>query len=176
MVGGVAGGEGDAEDVCGAEGFGGEGGDDGGVDAAGEAEDDALEAALADVIAEAEEEGGVDGGDAGAGRDFRFLSFEFRVGFECGEVDDEEVFLEVFGLGDDVAVGVEDDGVAVEDEFVVAADLVDVDDGHVPAFGLEGEEFVAVFVFAQDEGGGGDVEEEFGAGLGEGADGVELKS
>jgi len=69
---------------------------------------------------------------------------------------------------------VEDDGVAVEDEFVVAADLVDVDDGKVPAFGLEGEEFVAVFVFSQDEGGGGDVEEEVGAGFGEGFDGVEV--
>ncbi len=90
------------------------------------------------------------------------------------EVGDEEVFFEVFGLGDDVALGVEEDGVAVEDEFVVAADLVDVGDGEVPAASLVGEEFVAVVVFSEYEGGGGDVEEELGAGVGECGDGVEV--
>ncbi len=78
-----------------------------------------------------------------------------------GEVDEKEVFFEVFGLGDELAVGVEGAGVTVEDEFVVGADLVDVDDGHVPAFGLVAEELVAVGIFAEDEGRCGDVEEDF---------------
>ena len=111
----------------------------------------------------------MDGGNALSR--FCVLRCEFCV---FVEVDDEQVFFEVFGLGDDFALGVEDDGVAVEDEFVVSADLVDVDDGEVPALGLEAEEFVAVFVFAEDEGGGGDVEKEFGAGAGECADGIEV--
>ena len=98
-----------------AEGIGGEGGGDGGVDAAGEAEDDGFESALVAVVAEAQGEGGGDGGDAGArGGDFRFLIFNFRVGGV--EVDEEQVFFEVFGLGEELAGGVEDDGVAVEGE------------------------------------------------------------
>ena len=37
-------------------------------------------------------------------------------------------------MGDEVALGVEDDGGAVKDERVVAADLVDHDDRHMMAF------------------------------------------
>lgn len=99
----------------------GDGGGEGGVDSAGEAEDDGGEAAFADVIAQAEDQGFKDGFDAAGG------SVQGSGGI--GEVGDEEVFFEIFGLGDDFAGGVEDDAVAVEDELIVAADLVDVDQG-----------------------------------------------
>ena len=134
-----------------------------------------LKPAFVDVVAEAQDEGGVDCRRCCrcAGRFSIAESLVLRWGGRI-EVDDQEVFGEVFGLGDELAGGAEDGGVAVEDEVVVSSNLVDVDDGYVPALCLEAEEFVAVFVFSQDEGGGGDVEEDFGAGVGEGFDGVEV--
>ena len=45
------------------------------------------------------------------------------------DVDDHEALGELGGPGDDGAVGGDDHGVAVEDELVLTADLVDVGDG-----------------------------------------------
>jgi len=122
VIGTETAGHGDADDLVFAEGIDGEGGGEGGVDAAGQAEHDGFEAALADVIAQAEDQGFKDGFDSGGG------------GFASGarfsrEIDDQQVFLEIFGLGEDLAGWVEDEAVAVEDEFVVAADLIDIDQG-----------------------------------------------
>ncbi len=181
VVGGVSGGHGDAGDGGGAEGVDGEGCDEGGVDSAGEAQDDGLEAALAGVVAQAEDEGGVEGRETSAVLDVRcrmvdvrceMLDVGCRMWGDGAEVDNQEVFLEVFGLGEGGAFGAEDDGVAVEDEFVVGADLVDVDEGFVEGLGLGGEELEAEIVLAHDERRSRAVDEDVCAGLAEVGDGV----
>ena len=53
---------------------------------------------------------------------------------------------------DDFACVVEDAAVAIEDEFIVTADLVDVDEWEVMFFGSVGEEFLSEVVFVDDEG------------------------
>lgn len=88
------------------------------------------------------------------------------------QIDDEEIFLEVPGLSDDIARGIEGDAVAVEDEFVISADLVDIDEGRGESFDLVGEELESEGVFSFDEGGSAGVDGDFGAGAIEVGDGV----
>ena len=120
--GGIRAGHGDAEDVFGAESGNGDGGDDGGVHTTAEADDGLGEFAFADVVARAEDESLVGAGDF-VGR------LLVDVAFAGGGVEEDEVFFEGFGLGADFAGGGEGDARAIEDQGVVAADLVDVDDG-----------------------------------------------
>ena len=77
-------------------------------------------------------------------------------------VEEDYVFGEGGGLRDDFAFGVEDEGGAVEDEGVVAADLVDHDDEGIVAAGEGGEHVLAHLALAAPVGRGGDVEDDAG--------------
>jgi len=89
-----------------------------------------------------------------------------------GRVEKEEILLERAGLGNERAVRAERRAAAVEHEIVVSTDLVDVDErdtmsGHLPA-----KQFDSKILLSHDEGRGGDVDQQFGAGLYEGLDRV----
>lgn len=174
-VGGVAtavfagngGGEGDADDVFGAHGLGGEGANDGGVDPATETEEDAFESAFMSVIAEAEDEGLMDGGQSNGvvmGRDVGVLGL--------GKIDAGVLGLEGGESGEDAALGVMNDAAAVEDEFIVTADGVAVNDGAVAAFSGGADEGFALACFAGLPWAGGKVEEVVELGAGELAEGI----
>src|ERR1035437_3966237 len=77
-------------------------------------------------------------------------------------VEDDEVFAEGCGLGNDFAVGGEGDGGAIEDAGVGSADLVDHGDEGGVAAGDGGEHVAAEVALAAPEGRGGDVEDEAG--------------
>ena len=79
-----------------------------------------------------------------------------------GDVEEDEIFGEGGGLGEQLAVGREDEGGAVEDELVVAADLVGHDDEGGVATGDGGEHLAAESALAVPEGRRGDVEDEAG--------------
>ena len=78
----------------------------------------------------------------------------------CVGVEEDEIFGEGGGTGCDFAVGGEDDGGAVEDEGVVAADLVDHDDEGTVTASDGGEHVPAKVALAAPEGRGGDVEDD----------------
>jgi hypothetical protein len=115
----VRGGHDDALEPLGTHGVGGDLGDEGGVDSTREADDDVGEAVLAHVVANAEGEGRVDLGvlaeavGEGAGRDL-------GAGGER-HVADEHPRFELRRAGDRLAVGGDDDALAVEDQLVLAA-------------------------------------------------------
>ena len=60
------------------------------------------------------------------------------------EVDDGAGLLELREPGDEVALVVDDERTAVEDELVLAADLVHVDDGGVGVLGAGGDHALAL--------------------------------
>ncbi len=149
----------DAGDVGGAECFYGDGGDEGGVDAAAEAYEGFREAALLNVVAGAEDERGPGGGDVV----FFFGGGGGEGGWSFG-VEEDKVFGEGGGLGDEAAVGAEGERGAVEDERIVSADLVAHGDDGVVALGEGAEHLAADGSLALPEGGGGDVEDDAGLG------------
>ncbi len=51
-------------------------------------------------------------------------------------VNHQEVFFKILGLGDDVAVAIEHRTVAVENEFIISAYLIDVDERAAKSFDL----------------------------------------
>ena len=85
------------------------------------------------------------------------------VAFAGDGVEEDEVFFKGLGLGGDFAAGGEGDAGAVEDERVVAADLVDIDDRAlvVQSDGTEHAEAEEAFVYG--ERGGGEIDEDAGA-------------
>ena len=130
----------DAEHALGAEGIAGDRGDEGRVDSPGEPEHDAREPVLADVVAQTEDECGVDlleirhsGGDARALEHFyRCRSGSDvdctggRGGLRNLEIGNHERGLELRSPRDDLTARVDNDGIAVEHEFVLRADEVHV--------------------------------------------------
>jgi hypothetical protein len=64
------------------------------------------------------------------------------------EVDDHEALLPARGAGEQPPVGVDDEGVAVEDELVLAADAVDVHERGAGLHGAAGGELAAHVVLA----------------------------
>ena len=66
-------------------------------------------------------------------------------------IDDRQIFLKILQLRDHVAGRIERDAVAVEDQLVIAADLVDVDQRLAEAPHLCGEQFEAELVLADHE-------------------------
>ena len=102
----------------------------------------------------------------------RFDAGVFQIGVRPGDIDDQEIFIEIAGLGDDPAGAIEDDAVAVEDQFVVAADLVDIGQRAIPSPSLGAKQRQAKIVFAQHEGAGAGVDQDGGAGGAELGDGV----
>ena len=119
---GVGAGHADADDVFAADGVDGDGGGQRGIDAAAQADQDALEAALVNVIARAEDERFVN----------RFaLIGKIRVqvaGAGCRVSAMTRSSRKEARGGDGSAFGVHGEAGAVEDELIVAADLIDVDD------------------------------------------------
>src|SRR5690606_3698866 len=119
-------GQGDAGDVVRTEGLDREGGDHGRVEAAGEGDEGAAKTALVGVVAQAEHEGPADVlqlavGRAGGGRNGR------QGGGLC--IHDLDILGEGAQAGVDAAGGVGGEAASVEDELVVAADGVAIDDG-----------------------------------------------
>ncbi len=163
----IAGGKRDAPDAFRPERLGGDHGDERRVDAAGEAEHDRLEAALGDVVAHAEDE--------------RAEELFFLVGGKgwrghaltgAATIDHEHVLGEAGAEGEQVALRVERDAVAVEDQLVVRADHVDLHEWHTfvardPLQHGEPGRLLAAF-----PGRGGDVDDERRAGVDEFVDGI----
>ena len=125
--------------AIGAERVAGDGGHQRGVDAARQAQDHAGKAVLVDVVAQAGDQRAVDLGNVGGrgrdgGGDRRPIGGGVGVNHEgigarAGrqvEVGDDDLVDELRPARDERAVGPDDQGVAVEDEFVLAADHVDV--------------------------------------------------
>ena len=81
-----------------------------------------------------------------------------------GDVDDDEVLAHRGAAGEQLAAGVEDERVAVEDELVLAADLVHVRDRDVVVGGARGQHALALAGLAGVEGRGVDVDDDRGAG------------
>src|SRR5690606_22247518 len=104
---------------------------------------------------------GVRGGSPHAGAD---RVREFQVG-------DEQVFFELGGAGEQAPVGVDDEGAAVEDEFVLAADEVDVGDGGLGFAGPPGAQPEARVAFAALVWGAVDDDEQPGFGFADRGDG-----
>ena len=130
--------------AIGAERVAGDGGHQRGVDAARQAQDHAGKAVLVDVVAQAGDQRAVDLGNVGGrGRDGGGNSGPIGggggvdhegIGARAGrqvEIRNEDLVDELGTTGDERAVGPDDQGVAVEDEFVLAADHVDVGEGEV---------------------------------------------
>ncbi len=88
------------------------------------------------------------------------------------EIDHDDVFLERLRMGDDVARRIHRERVAVEDELIVAADLVDADDGAVVGLGLLLHELLAERILADGPGRGGHVEDEVELLLGHFGEGI----
>ena len=147
----------DAVHPVGAEGVDGQGGDQGGVDAAGHAQHDRGHAVLVDEVAQAQHQcapdllgvrQGLHDRARAAARRAAPAPRTARAGSRSsarsgpraargpttgshGEVDGEQVLDELGRPGQQLAVGGDRHRVAVEDQFVLAADLVAVQDGGV---------------------------------------------
>ena len=135
---GNRGGQGDTDDVFLSQGVGGDDGDQRGINATGKRNQGALEAALVRVIAQAEDQGGVHVGH------FSLVETGHEgAGLGCsGGVHNAELLGERGQAGDELAGGVAHEAAAVEDEFVVAADGVDVGDRAAERLGGVDDEFL----------------------------------
>ena len=109
----------------GPERVGGDGGDERTVDAAGQAEHDGGETVFHDVIAQALNESEIDG--------FQPLFHQRHFGggadptcVSARPVGDRHFFGPCFHLHGEFIVSVDDKGRAVEDQFVLSADLIDI--------------------------------------------------
>ena len=129
VVGGVPRGHRDASDLRGPQRLGCQRRGERRVDAAGQAKDDRREPALADVVAKAEPKR--------VPRLFLTRCADRRQNRNplglCRHIDDHERLFEVVGAQEQVAAGVEPQRVAVEDQLVVAADLIEVEKRHAMA-------------------------------------------
>ena len=164
VVAAVAAGHGEAVDVVRSQRVGGQDGDDGGVDPAREPQHDAAEAALGYVIAQPELQGGRDAG--------HLVSDGFASLRPGGGVDQKEVLLERLRASDHRPVGGDGATASVEDQLIVSADLVDVDDRRPAPPRLPGEEVLPQGDLAGRERTGGHVDHDLSALLGQQRDGV----
>ena len=113
------------------------------VDAAAQGDEGFAEAAFADVVAGAQDQSMIGGFSVVVG----------RIG-DCGRterIDDHEVFFKRFCLRDEVTVRVYGDGGAIEDEAVVAADLIAHEHGDAVATGNGGQHLAADFALGMPE-------------------------
>ena len=144
--------QGNADDVVRTECFDGEFGDQGGVDAAREGDEGFFETAFVRVITQAEHEGGVDVGEFGR----RGRRCE---GKGCGAgVGHEEIGRESGQAGGDVSLGIGYKAATVEDEFIVPADGVHIDDGAPQLTGGGGDKLFAHVALAMVPRTGGEVD------------------
>ena len=120
----------------------------GGIDAPAEADEDLREAAFADVVAQAEGQGGGDLREV-PGEDRRTQRLRQPLG-----VDEQQILRAETAARHGPPRGVEDEAGAVEDELVVAADEVAVQQRLAGAAGMRGEQAQARLALASDERGG----------------------
>ena len=152
-----------SEDVIAAERFRRNDGGQRRVDAAGEPEQHVAEAALARIVGGAEHECAEDLFCAGDVR-------RHHVGGRRVEIDDDDRLAESRRPRHDAAIRIEDHAAAVEDQVVVAADLVHVGDVHPMAAGEHAEHLLAHRLLAGRERRRRQVDEDAGA---EALDGVD---
>ena len=148
---GIGAGHADAENVFRAEGFDGDGGDEGGVDAAAEGDEGLGEAALADVVARAEDEGA---------KDRLVLVIDLRM-HGAGErfgVDEDQVFFERRGLGDDLAVAAKGEAEPSKMRLSLPPTWLTMSTGMRVATRDGGEHLAARLALVAPVGRGGDVE------------------
>ena len=123
---GVAGRHGDAEDPVSAQRIDGDGGGQRRIDSAGEPDQHAGEAVLIDIVAQAHRHGAIGRGVAVGQRGARAGRASPAIALPRPASEHESV-LEGGRLGREAVVGVEDEGGTVEDELVLPADLVHID-------------------------------------------------
>ena len=127
------------------------------VDAAAESQHNLLEAALAHVIARAKNERRIRAGlDA-------FVAI-MNVALQGLGIEADHVLFERLGLRDDLAVGAEREAGAVEDQAVVAANLVHHGDRHAVMLRDRRQHVLPKFALAQIEGRRRDVQQNLPAG------------
>ncbi len=146
----VGAGHSDGDDIFGTEGIGGNGRDERGIDASAEADKGLFEPAFAHIVAGAEDQGAVGGGGIvvlGDGQDGGIKG-----------VDDDQVFSEGGGLGNQFPARVQGEGGAVEDEAVVATHLVGHEHGHAVAARDGRQHFAANGALGVPEGGRGQID------------------
>ena len=184
VIGGVPRGHGDATNMAPAQCVDGDGGHDGRVDPAGESDDDVGEAVLGQVVACAEDQRGIDLTLLGPGcghlakvgridpsRGSRDL--DQRLG-DLGDItmDDEvshkEMLEERGGLSHHASIVADDHRAAVEDELVLAADLVHVDHGTASLAHPISDDLASSSVLSDGERGGIDAHHELSPHLGHG--------
>ncbi len=152
-LGGIGAGHGHGEDLAAAESVRGDAGDEGGIDAAAKAEDDFVEAAFTDVIAGAADEGAVG--------HFEFIGgLGMEIAGGGGGIEEDEIFLEAAGLCGDRAGGGNGDAGAIEDQGIIAAHLIDIDDGDAVAAGQSAEHIEAQATLIESVRRGGDIDEQ----------------
>ena len=161
-----------ADDVFGPEGGDGEFGDEGGIYAAGESDEGAFKAALARVVAQTENERGVDIGELRLA-ECRCEFWVRRRGRGGGGHGDDALLLgEGRESSGDRAVVRDDDGAAVEDEFVVAADGVAINHRSAELAGRVYHELFTEGALAVVPGTGGEVDHKINALGSEQGDGI----
>src|SRR5262245_59464513 len=106
-----------AGDLAGTKGIDGKQGDQSGVDAAREGDADVAEAVLAHVVAQTENQGGVDLGEV-------VERLDEKTGLGWGDVADQQFLLKLSRAGEDVALGVNEETVAIEDQLVLSTDQI----------------------------------------------------
>ena len=80
------------------------------------------------------------------------------------QIDHQQIFFEILGVRDDLAVGIEYYAVAVKHEFIIAADLIDIDQRTAELPDLRRKKLKAKFVFVDDEGRRAGIDHYFRAG------------
>src|SRR5258708_38886626 len=163
--GGIRAGHRDAQNVFFAEGVDGDGRYNSGVNAAAEADDGLAEIAFADVVPRAGDNGLVGVGDF-------FFCLRVDVAFARDRVEQDNIFLEGFGLRCDMAVGGESHAGAVENERIVAADLVNVNDRAGMLLGDGAKNFYTQGALVDGVGRGGDIQQDAGSLLDQLSNGV----
>ena len=174
MIGRVARRHRDASDVRRTERIGGKRRGEGGIDAARKSQHDVAEPALRGVVAQAEPERlprfffarrahlAQLGRLVEAGLRARGLRRLSRV-----EIDDDEVLVEIAGAHEQGAVGIEPGRMAVEDQLVVAADLIQIEKWAAVLDCLLPNHLAPEARLAHRERARRDVDEDAGAGRGE---------
>ncbi len=163
--GGVRAGHGNAEDVFFAESSNGDGGDDGRIYTTAEADNGFDELALANIVARAEDKCLIRAGHF-VGRLF------VEIAFASSSVEQNEVLFKPFGLRSDFACSGEGGAGTIEDQRVVAADLIDVNDRAVVVDSCGTKHTKAKEAFFDGERRSGNVDENASALLDQFGDGV----
>ena len=162
---GIAGRHGDADHVVRSQGIDGQGQRQCRIDAARAADHHLLETAAARIVAQAQHDllaVELHGGQAlrrhgRQGRAVAGLKPALRIQLQCADI-----FLKAPGFKHQARLGLDGKRGAVEHDLVLAADLVDVEDGQLVACRRLGEDLVTLLALAQVAGAGVDADDQVG--------------